>query len=203
VPASFDTIAEVFEDVLVIMVKESKREPLVKQLVDYLQNQYDKINASREINKILAGLSLLYESSDRYGVLMCRTLQLFHADPLPTIANTIYSHLYTEIREDHEGEEYVMGQILDYVYEKCDKMAGLLIIEALQPHEMGLYAWMLVHMRSRFDNLGEEFLEEIFAGKDSIPDTEFLAFAKSRTEIWIPDDAILEILEDDMTLEDA
>ena len=57
VPASFDTIAEVFEDVLVIMVKESKREPLVKQLVDYLQNQYDKINASREINKILAGLS--------------------------------------------------------------------------------------------------------------------------------------------------
>ena len=134
---------------------------------------------------------------------MCRTLQLFHADPLPTIANTIYSHLYTEIREDHEGEEYVMGQILDYVYEKCDKMAGLLIIEALQPQEMGLYAWMLVHMRSRFDNLGEEFLEEIFAGKDSIPDTEFLAFAKSRTEIWIPDDAILEILEDDMTLEDA
>ena len=82
-------------------------------------------------------------------------------------------------------------------------MAGMLIIEALMPHEMGLYAWMLYHLRSRFTNLGAEFLKEIFAGKESIPDTEFLALVKSKTEIWISDEAILEILEDEMTMEDA
>ena len=99
-PMPLEKIKELFIELLGIVVKERRKEPLVKQIVDLLQTRYDKISASSEINKILAGLSMAYESSDQFGVLICRSLQLYHADPLPTLGGFVFANLYKNYRTE-------------------------------------------------------------------------------------------------------
>ena len=77
-----------------------------------------------EINKLLAGLSLLYENSDPFGVLICRAFQLYHRDPLPTIANFLFANLYVGLREDIEDEEYNLEDVINYVYDHTDATTG-------------------------------------------------------------------------------
>lgn len=172
-------------------------------MVDMLQYNNDKAEASREINKILAGLSLLYEKSDHFGVLICRAFQLYHRDPLPTIANFLFANLYVGLRGDIEDEEYTLDAVINYVYDHTDEQTGSIIIQYLRPSDMDDIAFLLFHLQTRCSQQGQEILDKIFDGRESISDVECLKGFKDAIDIWLDDEAVLDILEDDMTPEDA
>jgi hypothetical protein len=80
---------------------------------------------------------------------------------------------------------------------------GQLFIQLLQPDDLTPVEYTLNHLRIRCGGFDQAFIEEAFAEREVIPDTEFLPLLKEQGEIWIDDDAILDMLEDEMTIENA
>jgi len=150
---------------------------------------------------MLAGLSRLYENSDPFAVLMCRSYQLYHRDPLPTIAGFLFANLFLEFRT--ESSSYRLKDLINYVYDHVDSRTGKLILKSIKPNEMSDDEFLLYHLRTRCSLRGVEFLTEVFDGRETVPDIEFLPHLKEGLEIWIEDKVILDILEDNMTMEYA
>ena len=199
-PMPLKEITKMFVELLGTVVKERRKEPLVKQIVDLLQTRYDKIHASSEINKILAGLSMAYENSDPFGVLICRALQLYHADPLPTLAGFVYANLYKYHRQ--EGGFYPLNEVISYLYDHIDEKTGNLVVQELQPSDVSEVEFIIYRLRVR-NKWTQEDLEKLFEGRESLTDVEFLAAYRESTDIWMLDEPILDLLEDKMTIEDA
>jgi hypothetical protein len=76
--------------------------------------------------------------------MICRAFQLYHADPLPTIAGFLFANLYVE--ERLEDDDYSLENLINYVYEHVDMITGRLIIENLKPVDMPRVAYLLYHL---------------------------------------------------------
>ena len=57
------------------------------------------------------------------------------------------------------------------------------------------------HSTQVLEDYFETFIDDIFAERDSIPDTDFLVILRADTQVWIDDETILDLLEDDMSKE--
>jgi hypothetical protein len=84
-----------------------------------------------------------------------------------------------------------------------NEQLGLLFIQLLQPDDITPTEYTLHHLRIRCGTFDSAFIDEAFAENETIPDTEFLPLLREQGPIWITDEAILEMLEDNMTVEDA
>jgi hypothetical protein len=100
--------------------------------------------ASSAVNRLLAGLITLYNSSDDQGVLICRAFQLYHPDPLPTLAGYLFANLFKAYRT--EDGEYPLEGIIQYVYEHVDMVTGKVIFDAIQPSHMQGDLFLLYHL---------------------------------------------------------
>jgi hypothetical protein len=62
---------------------------------------------------------------------------------------------------------------------------------------------MLYHLQTRCSLRSVEFVKNLFGDEEIISDVEFVSQFKEGLEIWIDDQELLDILEDDMTFEIA
>jgi hypothetical protein len=135
------------------------------------------------------------------GVLICRGLQLYHPDPLPTIAGFHFARMYTDIRQ--EDGTFPLDEIITYAYTNLDQHVGAHLVASLKPDDMTDVAYLMYRLRVRCSTLPETFLDEVFSESDAVPDTEFLAAVREQIALWIEDEPILELLEDEITREEA
>ena len=141
-----------------------------------------------------------YENSDPNGVLICRALQLYHADPLPTLAGFVFANLYKYHRK--EGGLYPLNSVISYIYEHLDERAGNLVIQELRPEDVSEVEFIIYRLRVT-NKWTQEDLEKLFEGRETLTDVEFLAAYRESTTTWMLDEPILDLLEDQMTIEDA
>lgn len=69
---------------------------------------------------------MAYDNSDLFGVIMCRALQLYHVDPLPTLAGFLFANLFASFRSEHGN--YSLHNVIEYVYDHVDQKTGNLVI---------------------------------------------------------------------------
>lgn len=198
-PVSEEDLRNYMNQLFRILDKQRIKEPASKQLIDYLEAKFGKQQMTVLLNKIIARLNMMYEDSDPDGVLIARTLQLFHINPLPTLAGLQFARLHKTMRTP-EGD-YELASVIEYMYSEVEALLGRLFVEKMRPSDLSPNEYLLIHLQVCCRNQGEQFIDEIFEGRDTIPDTEFLEILRQDTPVWIDDDTILDLLEDDMSRE--
>jgi len=89
------------------------------------------------------------------------------------------------------------------VYENVDSQTGANLLKALKPEELDLNEYLMYHIRVRFSGVDEDDIDALFIEDEHIHNFDLLDAVKEEIDIWIPEETILQSLNEKMSREDV